>query len=593
MAEDLRGTEILGFRIIELLGEGGMASVWKAEHTAIERTAAIKFLDLLLARDSGIVERFRVEANLQSKLQHPNIVAVQNFSLDPLAMVMEFVDGRSLAQIISHEVGPIPLQRALPYMRGILAAVEHAHDQGVVHRDLKPSNVMVAHDGAVKVTDFGIAKVLSGARVTRTGATLGTAVYMSPEQIRGKGVDARSDIYSLGITFYEMLAGRPPFTEEAHTDSDFELKTAHVNDPPPDPRQFYKVIPQEVVSVVLRALAKTPSDRYQDAGQLREALEVAARSEGGRPRRPSARTKFEIITPEEKEETEEQRRERLAKILFTQAEQETETSQPRRKPKAAAAPAQAPSTPKKSMSNSWRVLLAMGLMMIIGVVWTQWGSGSSEAVPGDEAKSASEPQAPAEVEALETLVRSIPSGARIRVDGKKTEEKTPAKLTLPTGREVTITFDLQGRQLTRWRGTTSGRALNVRLKKSMQLLDFRSRPTGAHVSQGMNNLGPTPLKYQRRLNPTRAYTFVFRKPGYFDARKKITGKQPWARKGDNTEVLKVAVILKRRPYIPPPPQPVKKPRPVVRKPRPLPRPVKKPVKKPAGDPLDVTPYWAK
>ena len=171
-------------------------TVWKAEHTALDRVLAVKVLDPFLEKDSKTVERFRIEANLQNKLGHPNIVAVENLCLDPLAMVMEYVEGRTLQDMISREVGPIPIQRAMPLMRGILAAVAFAHDQGVVHRDIKPSNVMVTPGGEVKVMDFGIAKVLSGVRLTMAGATLGTAVYMSPEQIRGRRVDARSDIYS-------------------------------------------------------------------------------------------------------------------------------------------------------------------------------------------------------------------------------------------------------------------------------------------------------------------------------------------------------------------------------------------------------------
>ena len=159
MASELRGTELLGYRIVELIGEGGVGAVWRAEHPTLGTSVAVKVLDPLLARDAELVGRFADEARIQVQLRHENIVQVQNFSSDPLAMVMKYVPGRSLSQVIGREVGPIPFERALPLMEQILAAVGYAHEQGIVHRDLKPSNVVVTPEGVVKVMDFGIAKV--------------------------------------------------------------------------------------------------------------------------------------------------------------------------------------------------------------------------------------------------------------------------------------------------------------------------------------------------------------------------------------------------------------------------------------------------
>ena len=276
MAEDLTGTEILGFHILELLGEGGMAQVWRAEHPDLGTMVAVKVLNPQLA-NANLVERFVQEARIQVALRHPNIVRVKNFCREPLAMVMEYVPGKTLDEIIGREVGPIPFGRARPYMLQILAAVAHAHEHGVIHRDLKPSNVLVDTDDTIKVMDFGIAKVASSVRLTSTGATLGTALYMSPEQIKGsRDVDERSDIYSLGVTFYEMLAGQAPFEGGADTDSDYLIKEAHVHQAPPDPRQFYPAIPQDVVQWLLRALAKDPAQRYGSAAEMREALDGAA-----------------------------------------------------------------------------------------------------------------------------------------------------------------------------------------------------------------------------------------------------------------------------------------------------------------------------
>ena len=157
---DLTGTEILGYRIVERLGEGGMATVWRARHPDDGREMALKVLDPALARDSGIVERFAREAVLQARLQHPGIAQVEDFCLDPLAMLVELVPGRPLDEVLASEGGRLPLARALPMLRQVLAAVEHAHGKRVVHRDLKPDNVMVRPDGSVKVMDFGIAKGL-------------------------------------------------------------------------------------------------------------------------------------------------------------------------------------------------------------------------------------------------------------------------------------------------------------------------------------------------------------------------------------------------------------------------------------------------
>ena len=281
MPSDLTGTEILGFRLTKLLGCGGIASVWRAENRAIDKVVAVKVLDPLLADNNPQVrERFRIEARIQVKLgDHPHIVRVENFSMDPLATVMEYVEGRSLAEVIENEVGAIPIARALPWMRQVLSAIDYAHGQAepVIHRDLKPSNIMLDANDTVKVVDFGIAKVAQAVQLTRTGATMGTAVYMAPEQFTGAGsVDARADIYSLGVTFYEMLAGRPPFEVDGAGDSDFRLKLAHMQEIPPDPRKFYPGIPAAAATVVLRCLEKDPDNRYQSIVLLQAALDQAA-----------------------------------------------------------------------------------------------------------------------------------------------------------------------------------------------------------------------------------------------------------------------------------------------------------------------------
>ena len=278
----LIGLEIAGYRIVEYLNQGGMASLWRAEHPEIGASVAVKVMAPELATEPGLVSRFVDEAKIQVKLRHPNIVRVENFSSEHFAILMELVEGKPLDEVIGRDCGPIPLARAMPLVRQILAAVEYAHGMGVVHRDLKPANILITVDGTAKVTDFGIAKLLGQSHKTRTGTSMGTPAYMAPEQIRGaKEADERADIYALGITIYEMLAGRTPFEEERATGSGFDIMQAQVGKIPPDLRQFSPAIPEAVVAVLMRALEKERDLRFSTVAELHQALEVAAGAEVG------------------------------------------------------------------------------------------------------------------------------------------------------------------------------------------------------------------------------------------------------------------------------------------------------------------------
>jgi len=191
---------------------------------------------------------------------------------EDVAFVMEHIEGRSLERMIGREVGPIPHEKALPLFNQLLDAVGYAHRQGIIHRDLKPANILVTNDNRVKVTDFGIAKAAGASKLTRTGTVLGTPIYMAPEQILGKQVDHRADIYALGMTLYVMLAGRAPFDEDET--SEFVLLKSCMEDEIPDPRTYYPYIPDELVHAVRKAIDRSLNSRYSSCDDIFHAIQV-------------------------------------------------------------------------------------------------------------------------------------------------------------------------------------------------------------------------------------------------------------------------------------------------------------------------------
>ncbi len=275
---DLLGRKLLNYRIEKLLGQGGMGEVYLGVHTEIERKVAIKVISPHLARDERIRERFRREALILSRLNHPNIVQLYDFWDRPegLFLIMEYVDGISLDRYIHRVVrGPLPVKLAIDLFLQVLEAFQYAHEQGVIHRDIKPSNILIGRDKDhyfVKVLDFGIARILAGdgtrderqKDLTMTGTTLGTVAYMSPEQIKAKSsadIDHRSDIYSLGIVFFEMLTGQPMYDRSELSEFDLLLKIAM--EPPPSLLSVNPNLPPELDAILQKALAKSPKDRYQ------------------------------------------------------------------------------------------------------------------------------------------------------------------------------------------------------------------------------------------------------------------------------------------------------------------------------------------
>src|SRR5919197_603730 len=261
------------YRILRKLGSGGMANVYLAEDQELGRRVAIKILNDRHANDDQFVERFRREAKNAAGLSHPNIVSIydRGEAEGTYYIAMEYLSGRSLKELIVSR-GPTPIKIAVDYTRQILAALGFAHRNGIVHRDIKPHNVVVDADGRLKVTDFGIAR--SGAsQMTEVGSIIGTAQYLSPEQARGAGTDARSDVYSMGVVLYELLTDQVPFTG----DTPVEIAIKHLSEVPRRPSELRPEIPPDLDAVVLRALAKDPDDRFQSAEEMEAELARVAK----------------------------------------------------------------------------------------------------------------------------------------------------------------------------------------------------------------------------------------------------------------------------------------------------------------------------
>jgi serine/threonine-protein kinase len=268
------------YRLVGRVGSGGMADVWLAEDQQLGRRVALKLLHRRFAADESFVERFRREASHAAGLQHPNVVAVYDRGNwdGTWYIAMEYVEGPTLKEIVNDR-GPLDPELAADVVVGVLRAARYAHRRGIIHRDLKPHNVILDEEGRVKVTDFGIARA-GASEMTETGAIMGTAQYLSPEQAQGLPVDPRSDLYSIGVLLYELLTGRVPFDAE----SAVTIALKHVSEAPVPPSELAPAVSPAMEAVVLRALAKDPADRYADADAFIAALQAAR----DRPHAPAA-----------------------------------------------------------------------------------------------------------------------------------------------------------------------------------------------------------------------------------------------------------------------------------------------------------------
>jgi len=263
------------YRIKGELGRGGMGAVYLAEQPGLGREVAIKELIQSAAADPVALKRFLQEAQVMARTSHPNLVQVHDIELMGEAnyIVLEFVRGKSLRDWLLR--GPIPLPQVFAVMHGVLQALDYAHKRAIVHRDMKPENVLLSDEGMVKVADFGIARLTDdsgvGGTATKTGTTVGTPQYMSPEQVASSKVDGRSDLYSTGIMFYELVVGQPPFTA-SEADGPFTLMAKHVQAPPKPPSVHRPGLDPGLEEVILKSLSKRPEDRYQTGQEFDDAI---------------------------------------------------------------------------------------------------------------------------------------------------------------------------------------------------------------------------------------------------------------------------------------------------------------------------------
>ena len=277
------GDRIGDYEVLAPLGAGGMGSVYKVRHAISQRVEALKVILPSATAAPAMAERFLREIRLQASLEHPHIASLHNaFRMhDELVMVMEFVEGVSLREKLQSP--GITLGQALEYASQVLSALAYAHAQGVIHRDIKPSNVMIASHGVVKLLDFGLAAslnprgapgaALDDTELTQPGTMLGSPYYISPEQVRGERVDARSDVYSTGAMLYEMVAGRPPF-DGGGAGGAYAVIAEHLHQTPKSPSEVNPRVPQELARIILRALAKSAAERFSSAEEFLAALDA-------------------------------------------------------------------------------------------------------------------------------------------------------------------------------------------------------------------------------------------------------------------------------------------------------------------------------
>ncbi|MBN1145887.1 MAG: serine/threonine protein kinase [Anaerolineales bacterium] len=356
------------YQIEELLGQGGMSAVYKATDPNLRRVVAVKMIHPHLSDNQEFVRRFEEEAAAVAQLRHPNIIQVYDFNNDSgvYYMVLEFVAGETLHDRLKrlNSVGRrLPFAEAAGYAIDICEAVDYAHKRGMIHRDIKPANVMLDIHSKGILMDFGIAKIVGGQQHTATGAVIGTALYMAPEQIRGEKIDERVDVYSIGVTLFEMLTGRPPY----EADSAMTLMMMHLNDPIPDLRQLQPDVPDGLAAVVEKALAKDRSQRYLSAVEMAADLRRVQKSLPGQP--PASATTLKAGGPQLETTPAQAPAEAPAAMSATVRAAATEAAVGETPPGALPQAAPSPAVPGRRKMSLWAggaALLVLLLCVVVG-----------------------------------------------------------------------------------------------------------------------------------------------------------------------------------------------------------------------------------
>jgi serine/threonine-protein kinase len=425
------------YSVDELIARGGMATVYRGTDLRLGRTVALKVLGGVLVNDPDFVERFTQEARATAALTHPNVVAVhdQGISDGFPFLVMEFVQGRTIREIMAQS-GPFTSAHALEIISSVLAGLSSAHDAGFVHRDIKPENVLITNDGHIKVTDFGLARVISDTPVSdSTGAVLlGTMAYLSPEQVQQLAVDQTSDVYSCGILLYEMVTGLVPFTGTSPLDVAYQ----HVNSSVSAPSSIQPDVPPAVDHLVLAATRKSPAERIQSAREFRDgvirAISAVPRAEALTTALPLQNTQV-IPAP-------------------VRGAHRATGAVPLQKPNPGIGPSGVHRDNSKPKGRKWAPLLLILALLIGGGAWYQF-TGSYEVVPPVTSLTVDEATvilAPLElgVEVVEEFSEDIPAGVIIRTEpasGENARKGSPVKLFVSKGQErYIIPSDLAGKE---------------------------------------------------------------------------------------------------------------------------------------------------